>query len=232
MRYIATFMAALALGGSLIAAPAMAADPAHPTIVELYQSQGCSSCPPAIANINALATRSDVLPLMFAVTYWDALGWKDTFAKPEFTNRQWDYAHAGKRGNVATPQTIVNGRTVTNGGDRAGLIAAIRGADRGRSGPAIFARNGKIEIGGQKGGKASTVWIVGYDPRSMLVPIRAGENGGRTLVHRNVVKSLAAIGSWHGDALTVSANMKGGLLRYAVMLQQGRGGPIIAASRL
>ena len=95
--------------------PALATDAAHPTVVELFQSQGCSSCPPAIANINAIAARPDILALTFAVTYWDQLGWKDTFARPEFTGRQWDYAHAGGRSQVATPQTIVNGRLVTNG---------------------------------------------------------------------------------------------------------------------
>lgn len=95
-------------------------------VVELYQSQGCSSCPPAIANINAIADRPAVLALTFAVTCWDRLGWKDTFARPAFTARQWEYARAGGRGQVATPQTIVNGRAVTNGGDRAALLRTIR----------------------------------------------------------------------------------------------------------
>src|SRR5438445_11459225 len=99
------FLAATALLFSL-AGPAAANDAAHPTVVELYQSQGCSSCPPAIANINQLVTRPDILPLTFAVAYWDQLGWKDTFARPEFTARQWALAQAGRRPNVATPQTI------------------------------------------------------------------------------------------------------------------------------
>ena len=81
--------------------PALANDQAHPTVVELYQSQGCSSCPPAIANVNVLADRPDVLPLIFAVTYWDQLGWKDTFARPEFTRRQYAFASAG--GRAASP---------------------------------------------------------------------------------------------------------------------------------
>src|SRR3954447_17031087 len=125
------FLAAILGAG---AQPAFATDAAHPTVVELFQSQGCSSCPPAIANINAIASRPDILALTFAVTYCDQLGWKDTFARPEFTGRQWDYAHAAGRGQVATPQTIINGRVVTNGGDARPLVASIRQADRGKSG--------------------------------------------------------------------------------------------------
>ena len=85
------------------------ADAAHPTVVELFESQGCSDCPPANTNVNALAARSDILALNFAVTYWDQLGWKDTFAKPAYTARQWDYSNAAGRGQVATPQVIING---------------------------------------------------------------------------------------------------------------------------
>src|SRR2546430_1231120 len=73
---------------------ARAADRAHPTVVELFQSQGCSSCPPANANVIALSERPDLLTLSFGVTYWDQLGWKDTFASPRYTARQWDYARA------------------------------------------------------------------------------------------------------------------------------------------
>jgi hypothetical protein len=91
----------LVTAGSLLPAAAGAADAAHPTVVELFESQGCSSCPPANANLNAIADRPDILALNFAVTYWDQLGWKDTFAQPGFTARQWDYARAGGRGEVA-----------------------------------------------------------------------------------------------------------------------------------
>ena len=73
------------------------------TVVELFQSQGCSSCPPANANVMALADRPDLLTLSFGVTYWDQLGWKDTFASPRYTERQWDYAHAFHRTQVFTP---------------------------------------------------------------------------------------------------------------------------------
>ena len=231
MKQLPTIVAGLS---ALIAvSPAAANDAAHPTVVELFQSQGCSSCPPAIANINQLTSRSDVLPLTFAVTYWDQLGWKDTFARPEFTQRQWDYAHANGRGNVATPQTIVNGRYFANGGDPRELIAAMREADRGSSGPSIDRSGTTVRIGSGLARKPATIWLISYDPRPIRVPIRAGENEGRTITHRNVVRSLSAIGSWTGNAVTVpvpapvAAN-----LRSAIVIQDGVGGPILAAARL
>ena len=101
-------------------------------VVEEFQSQGCSSCPPATANVNALAARPEVLALSYAVTYWDQLGWKDTFAAPAFTQRQWDYAHYAGRGNVATPQVIVNGRSAIVGGDGARPRRGGAGAGRQR----------------------------------------------------------------------------------------------------
>jgi hypothetical protein len=213
--------------------PASANDSAHPTVVELYQSQGCSSCPPAIANINAVAARPDVLALTFAVTYWDQLGWKDTFARPEFTRRQWDFARASGRGNVATPQTIVNGRIVTNGGDRAQLASAIRAADRGGSGPSIRRSGDEVLVGGGAIGRPATIWLVRYDPRLLNVPIRAGENGGRTIAHRNVVRSISAIGRWKGGELAVAMpRLRDPHLSSAILVQSGTGGPIIAAAKL
>lgn len=232
-RMPAMLVAVLAVAAISAASPVAASDPVHPTVVELYQSQGCSSCPPAIANINSIAERPDVLALTFAVTYWDQLGWKDTFARPEFTQRQYDYARAGGRGNVATPQTIVNGRRVTNGGDMAQLIATMRAGDRGQSGPAITKSGEKIRIGGGADVRPATIWLVRYDPRALKVPIRAGENGGRTIIHRNVVRSLSAIGKWAGKEVILTAPPAADPnLRLAILVQSGSGGPIVAAAKL
>lgn len=213
------------------ASPSLAADRARPTLVELYQSQGCSSCPPAIANVNALADRADILPLLFAVPYWDRLGWKDIFAQPAFTRRQWDYAKAAGRGQVATPQTIVNGRAVTNGGNEAALLATIRRADRGAAGPTIDSMGGRVRIGAASTAGAATIWLVRYDTRALAVPIRAGENGG--LTHRNVVRSIDAMGLWRGAPITVAVPAAADRsIGTAILVQQGRGGPIVAAARL
>ena len=217
----------------LVALPAHAADPAHPTVVELFQSQGCSSCPPADHNLNVLANRPDILALSFAVTYWDQLGWKDTFAKPAFTQRQWDYAHAGGRGQVATPQMIVNGRAVVNGGNGRDVERALRSADRGAGGPTIMASSNAVAIGAGRARTPATVWLVRYDPRTLSVPIRAGENNGKTLPHRDIVRNLTALGTWTGKpvrfALPTSSDP---VLRTAVFVQQGKGGAIVAAARV
>jgi hypothetical protein len=221
------------LVATLGVAPVLAADPAHPVVVELYQSQGCSSCPPAIVNINAIAGRSDVLALTFAVTYWDQLGWKDTFAKPAFTTRQWDYARTGGRSQVATPQTIINGLAVTNGGNQTALLQAIRRADRGTSGPAIKVANGRLTVGAGSTTRPATVWLVCYDSRLLDVPIRAGENAGKTLAHRNVVRSIDRLGSWNGVRATFTVPAAGhAAYRTAVLVQQGTGGAIVAAAKL
>ena len=202
----------------------------HPAVIELYQSQGCSSCPPALAVLDKLAKRPDILALNFAVTYWDQLGWKDQFAQPAFTARQWDYAHAQRRGNVQTPQLIVNGRSAVLGSRENDVLAAIAANARGVE-PAIGITGSQLTIGAGKPARA-TVWLVDYDPRRIAVPIRAGENGGRTLVHTDIVKRLEAVGSWSGKALSVSLPGKTAGLSRAVLIQNGKGGPILAARRL
>ena len=224
---------AVLLAALTLATPVIAADPAHPTVVELYQSQGCSSCPPADHNLNILAGRADVLALNFAVTYWDQLGWKDTFAKPAFTQRQWDYARAGGRPQVATPQMIVNGRTIVSGGNSPQVVQALRTADRGSTGPAISATSGAVTIAGGRATATATVWLVRYDPRTIAVAIRAGENGGKTLPHRNIVRDLVPLGSWRGRPVRFAVRpVPDRNWRSAVLVQQRTGGPIIAAARL
>ncbi len=220
-----------ALAAAITSNSVQAADAAHPVVVELYQSQGCSSCPPADVLVNELASRPDVLALSFAVTYWDQLGWKDIFAKPEFTARQWDYARAGRRSSVATPQTVINGRTAVNGADGARLSAALRDADRGTSGPAITVLPDGVLVGAGPATRAAIVWLVRYDPRTLNVPIRAGENGGRTIPHRNIVRSLQQIGQWRGQAMRLAV-ARDPRLAGALLVQQGPGGPIIAARKI
>jgi hypothetical protein len=229
LRYLALAgLAALTASGS-----AVAADANHPTVVELFQSQGCSSCPPANAVLNGLAGRPDIPALSFAVTYWDQLGWKDTFAHSAYTARQWEYSRAGGRSHVATPQMIVNGRGVLIGHNKGQAEAFIRRFDRGASGPAIAAGPGKIRVAGTRPGRPANVWLVRYDPRSNQVPIRAGENGGRTLPHKNIVRSLHLLGKWNGGAAAFAVPaVPNGIYRSAVLVQDGPGGAILAARRI
>jgi hypothetical protein len=211
--------------------PAQAADAAHPVVVELFQSQGCSSCPPANANLMAIAERPDVLALSFGVTYWDQLGWKDSFAKPQFTARQWDYARALRHAEVFTPQVVVNGGLDGVGADRADFDSLVRRGDRGASGPSLKLQAGAVLIGAAQAPAAGAdVLLVRYDPRIVQVAVRRGENGGKTLPHRNVVRDLVKLGRWTGGAarLTLPPATDPGLSQ-AILIQTSGAGPILAA---
>ena len=221
----------IAFFAAILATPAIAADAQHPTVIELFQSQGCSSCPPANANVNALAQRPDVLALSFAVTYWDGLGWKDSFAQPQFTQRQWDYARGFGNAQVWTPQVVINGRANITGTQAAPLQALIDRNDRGNGGPALTLGATAVDISGTTA-KPANLWLVRYDPQSIAVPVKAGENSGKTLPHRNIVREFIRIGQWTGGnaRFALPAATRPGLAT-AVLVQAGPGGAIIAAAR-
>ena len=230
-RRLCSAAAGLALA-AIAGRTAMAADAAHPAVVELFQSQGCSSCPPANANLLSLADRPDILALSFQVTYWDNLGWKDTFGSPAYTQRQWDYAHALKHQQVWTPQVVVNGRADTLGVRPGQIEQLVQRQDRGSGGPSIRLDAGRVTVAGAAPRNPAEVWLVRYDPRLLQVPIQRGENGGKTLPHRNVVRELVRLGLWSGAARTYAlppATRPD--LRTAVLVQSGPGGPILSAAR-
>jgi hypothetical protein len=228
--------AAFALIGGLASfsvAAVHAADADHPVVVELFQSQGCSSCPPANTNVNALSERPDVLALSFAVTYWDTLGWKDTFAKEQFTSRQWEYARALRHESVFTPQVVVNGRVDGVGTERSEIEALMHRADRGSAGPLVSISSESVEIAeSQAPPQGVDVWLVRYDPRTLEVPIRRGENAGKTLPHKNIVRELVRLGSWSGHAERFSLRKSAEpSLKMAILVQTTGAGPILAAAR-
>ena len=123
-----------------------AADIRHPVVVELFTSQGCSSCPPANDNLARLTGRPDVIALSFGVTYWDQLGWKDTFASRQYTERQWAYARQLRHDNVWTPQVVVNGRADTVGVNRADIDSLIRSTVVAEA-PAVQIAGPSVQIG-------------------------------------------------------------------------------------
>src|SRR3954464_5785531 len=172
---------------------------ASPTVVELFQSQGCSSCPPAIANVNSLADRPDLLALSFSVTYWDRLGWKDTFARPEFTSRQYAYGRVFGDGPY-TPEVVINGRTDLVGANRNQLLAAI-GKAVPLQGPVITV-SGRQRTQAAAPAAAADVWRVVYDSRDEGVDIGAGENSGLLMPHRNIVRALVSQIARAGETLT------------------------------
>ena len=201
------------------------------TVVELFQSQGCSSCPPANANVGAISDRPDVLALSFAVTYWDQLGWRDTFAKPQFTARQYAYSRGLRLGNVYTPQVVINGREDLTGIQRGPLDAAMAHAGRVPTQLLAF-DNGVVTIRAAAPQPPADVWLVRYDRRTLQVPISAGENDGRTLPHRNIVRELVQLGSWNGAAETFRVPPPSDPnFATAILLETPNGSPILAAAK-
>ncbi|MER9628539.1 MULTISPECIES: DUF1223 domain-containing protein [unclassified Mesorhizobium] len=200
------------------------------TVVELFTSQGCSSCPPANANLIKVKDRPGVLALSFNVTYWDYLGWKDTFGKEEFTQRQVRYEPSLGRSGPFTPQVVVNGRADAVGA-RPGEIEQLISSGGHGDGPSLSLAGGKVSIGAGPvpGGKAD-VWLVRYGKGIVEVPVARGENTGRTLPHANVVHSLTRLGSWTGDATALPLPAATGGLSTAVLVQVPGGGPILAAA--
>jgi hypothetical protein len=207
---------------------ASAATAEAPIVVELYQSQGCSSCPPANAAVNAVTNQPGIIALSFAVTYWDRLGWRDVFADKSYTQRQYDYAHALGNPNVYTPQIVINGKTALTGVKRGELATALGEAKPIAGGPSVDIMPDAIRIGAGMG--SANIWLVSYDPRVQNVAIRSGENGGRILPHKNIVRSLVKLGEWSGASIRVKrpmADQKG--LKNVVLVQRQGAGPIIAA---
>lgn len=253
MRYLAVVALAASLCGhatsvaAQIAGSQAAASGTSTTpkaVVELFTSQGCSSCPAADALLGKLANRADIVALSLSVDYWDYLGWKDTLASAKFTERQRAYAEARRDGMVYTPQAVVNGLMHVNGGDEGKITRAIEKATNSPSGLQVPIRmsshDGKlvVEAGAAPVGvtiKEATLWLAVVTD-SVEVPIRRGENEGKTITYHNVVRELMPIGMWDGKSITVQLEhhtfMSPVVARCAVLLQQGRAGPIIGAALL
>jgi hypothetical protein len=223
----------------LVAAGGAAATPAtqNPVVVELFTSQGCSSCPPANANLMTISDRPGVLALSFGVTYWDYLGWKDSFAKPEFTTRQYDYERTLHKATAYTPQMVVNGETDLVGNE-IGAVEQVLESERteaakrsAASVPAIVLASGTVDVGAARPPDGGVdVWLVRYDPNTVQVPVANGENGGRTLPHKNVVHALVRLGGWSGAAQHFDLPAAADGMKTAILVQSATGGEIIAAA--
>jgi hypothetical protein len=217
------------LAAGVAARPAPAAS-AGPVAVELFTSQGCSSCPPADAFLSDLArSRPDVLALAFHVTYWNGLGWLDPFSLEAATSRQRRYARLLST-DVYTPQMVVDGVVDVVGSNRPAALAAITAAVGRRSGPAfgIAVRDNEAVITIGDGNGAGDILLLGYD-RMHRSLVGRGENAGRTLTEANIVRSLAAVGAWGGAASTIAVPVPQGEICCALL--QAADGRILAAAR-
>jgi hypothetical protein len=222
--------AALALA-SLITSTAFA-DPPRPAIVELYTSEGCSSCPPAEALIERLAKQPGVLPLAFHVDYWDQLGWRDRFSMKEATQRQQDLARALGLATIGTPQIVVDGRHAVWGVDSDNLTRVLKTP---RSDvPLSLERNGTdlvVRTAARDGKDVYDVYVVGYLPQA-VTHIRKGENAGRTLTEVNVVRYIRKIGqssSAAGEWKFSLAALPSDASHVVVFLQKPGNGAIVGA---
>jgi hypothetical protein len=224
-------MAAVLLGW----AGAAASQP-RPVVVELYTSEGCSSCPPAEAYIGELAKRRDVLALSFHVDYWDGLGWPDRFALAEAVVRQRNYARAFARSSVYTPEAVIDGRRDVVGSDRRAMAAALAEARDDGVPIGLSAGDGTvtISIGQQSGVAASEIILVVYQ-RKAVAKVARGENAGRMIEEFNIVRSFRALGRWSGEARAFREridSMPEGATDVAVLVQPLGLAPIVGAATL
>ena len=185
-----------------------------------------------MANVAAVSDRADVLTLVFAVDYWDRLGWKDTFSKPEWI-AQYAYARAMGHDGVYTPQVIVNGRVEGTGLDANELVSLMRSAARGDSGPSVGFAGGAVTVGAAAAPTGGAdVRLVRYDRRLIEVTVKRGENAGKTLPHKNVVREMILLGHWRGEAAKFPLPaMEDPDLAEAAIVQTAGAGSVLAAAR-
>lgn len=223
----ARLFAAFAL---LAAVPVVAS--ARPVVVELFTSEGCSSCPPADAYLSDLSSsRQDVLPLAFHVTYWDGLGWKDPYSLEAATQRQAAYS-ARFGGTSYTPEMVVDGRMSFVGSNRAAGEKAILAAQASdvRAVSVNGTRTGNtLSIAVGAGTGHAQILLVGYD-REHVTAVGRGENSGRALKEANIVRSIESIGQWNGAPVTLDHRVPAGEL--AAVLVQAPDGSVLGATRV
>lgn len=239
MKILRPALLVLALGAAFAAAGNAAAQSRVPVVVELFTSQGCSSCPPSDAFLGDLSKRSDVIALSFHVDYWDYIGWADPFAKPLFTERQRSYARSLKQRYVYTPEMVVDGMGHDSGISRGtinDLVTQARAqsaqrvpvtiADRGPAGVTVsvpaFATSDKLDV-----------WLVAFDPQHKTQVLR-GENRGSELINYNVVRNLALLTKWDGKATewTVPVAQLGDCDGVAILVQRADLGAMVGAAQL
>jgi hypothetical protein len=238
---LAALEAASFVGAGLAQSPRMQATQGA-TVLELFTSQGCSSCPPADLLLGQLGKRPGVLVLSYSIDYWDYLGWHDTLATAANSDRQREYARERGDGRVYTPQMVVDGISHVNGADAAAIDHAIDAAEARLAEakvPVSMRAEGDtlvIDIGAapaQSERRAATVWLA-IAKEVEKVAITHGENRGREISYHHPVRELTPIGMWKGEAMTLRLPLKefktmGGDCMMA-LLQVESAGPILGAA--
>ncbi|WP_420393916.1 DUF1223 domain-containing protein [Acuticoccus sp.] len=200
---VAAIPLAITASVGALAEPAIAPDESAPrAVLELFTSQGCSSCPAADAIVGELTQRDDVLAATMPVKLWDYLGWADTLATDHLTKRQIAYSVARGDGDVYTPQIVVNGVTAVVGSDEDAVVAAIEEASLPLP-IELSVEDGILAVAvgdADVSARAATLWFMVLD-EEVRVPVSSGENRGRQLTYHNVVRHMRPIGMWKGKPL-------------------------------
>lgn len=222
------YLAALGVSMAMLAAGFARAEPRG--VIELFTSQGCSSCPPADNLLGELSNDPSLITLSLPVDYWDHLGWKDTLDDPRNSARQRAYARVRGDGEVYTPQAVVNGSAGVIGSDKAALdqaMAQTRHDAATLSLPVKVSVAGgalTVDVGGDQQGGAAEVWVYGI-ARAVPVAVARGENRGRTIVYHNVARRWLKLGDWRGKPATWTVPLKNiagaGVDAAAVFVQSG-----------
>ncbi len=232
MQMKLNILGAAALIAGLGAVP-VAAQSTQGVLVELFTSQGCSSCPPADAVLEKLSQTAGVIPLALHVDYWDYIGWTDTFAQEKFSKRQRRYATAISENMVYTPQMIVAGG------------ARVRGYDAGEARTEIGRAQTSVALNLQRQGDEVqisatpmarlagnyVVDIIRYRPQS-VVSIERGENRGRQIAYHNIVTTWENVGKWDGQGALSMRTRAAGDAPIVVIIQSAGPGEVVAAAVL
>jgi hypothetical protein len=217
--------------------PALGVEPQSATVLELFTSQGCSSCPAADVLFRSLASRPGVIALSYSVDYWDYLGWKDTFASPKFTDRQRVYGRNVSNGQVYTPQMVINGNSHAVGSSQRDIDTAIAVGRQAKS-PAFMVEavqtDGSISLRAATGASTALGRILLVTVRGpQTLAVKRGENSGRTLTYVNVVRDLTEVGGWTGGSAIIKVPNGAGALapgeRYAILIQAADQGSLLGA---
>ena len=222
--------------GTLFAGAAHAAG--DKVVVELFTSQGCSSCPPADRFLGELAKRDDVIALSFHVDYWNYLGWKDPFSSKESTSRQRNYGSTFKLRYIYTPQMVVSGTHQSVGSGRGKILRAIEQARKEQRVPVTISHPDKdtalVTIAaGPKPDHPATIWLFAYD-KEHVTSIRRGENEGVRLANANIVRAHRRIGEWNGEEMKIKVPIK--MMGFdqqdgcSIVVQNELGGPILGST--
>ncbi|HWE44391.1 MAG TPA: DUF1223 domain-containing protein [Caulobacteraceae bacterium] len=208
----------------------------RPVVVELYTAQGCADCPAANQLIIKLSDQPDVIALTFPVDYWDYLGWRDAWAKPEFSERQHAYMKAMKLRDVYTPQVVVDGRAQMSGLKSEEVAAAIKAAARvPEPRPQITMRSLSWAVvgGGRTSAGGADVWLVRYAPEIREVEVKTGENKGKQIREADVVRELVKLGPWRGASHAYKLpKVSDPALKSVILVQSAKTGRILASRRL